>query len=79
MSKTKSIDECPVRGCGFLIPGVGSEETDGAQFDCSGPRRHRLTFVVFEDGDWRWQNDGPTPAKIQASQDRARNARLGVQ
>lgn len=36
-SKPKSIDECPVRGCGQWVPGIDPAElTEGADYVCRG-------------------------------------------
>lgn len=63
MSVSKQIDECPVRGCGFWIPGTDPADHDGQGYYCSGPRRHALTLVVFKGGHWGYRNDGPTKPK----------------
>lgn len=59
--KPRSIDECPVRGCGHPVPGVDHTMVfEGADYVCSGPRRHRLAATVGRDGTAAWVNEGPT-------------------
>lgn len=49
--KQHSIDECPVRVCGALVPGADAAEIfEGTEFECT--RGHLLVAVVFANRAW---------------------------